>query len=47
MQQHFRPPVPQVVMIDGPAGPLEGRIEEARIYDRVKTCAELTELIVQ
>lgn len=28
MQQQFRPPVPQAVTIDGPAGPLEGRIED-------------------
>ena len=28
MQSTFRPPVPQPAIIDGPAGPLEARIEE-------------------
>lgn len=28
MQQHFRPPVPQPVTIEGPAGSLEGRVED-------------------
>jgi len=28
VQQQFRPPAPQPVTIDGPAGPLEGRIED-------------------
>jgi alpha/beta superfamily hydrolase len=28
VQQQFRPPVPQPVTIEGPAGPLEGRVED-------------------
>lgn len=28
MQQQFRPPAPQAVTFDGPAGPLEGRVED-------------------
>src|SRR5512134_2144011 len=30
VQPHFRPPVPQPVTIDGPAGPLEGRVEDPK-----------------